>query len=462
MRKVQFTETVLRDANQSLIATRLPYDKFEPILETMDQAGFYSAEVWGGATFDVCLRYLREDPWDRLRKIRAKMPNTKLQMLLRGQNILGYKHYPDDVVRKFVEYSVKNGIDIIRIFDALNDVRNLEVAIDETVKQGAHASGTICFTTSPVHTLEKNVQMVKDLKKMGVSSICIKDMAGMLTPYRAERMVKAFNAEIGLPLHIHCHYVGGMAPANILKAAEAGAAIADTAHAPLAFGNSHPAVEMIVAALQESRYDTGLDLDLLFEIAEYWEEVRKRGHYKRGVSSLTHMKVYSHQVPGGMMSNLLSQLEVQNASDRLPEVMREIPKVRAEVGYPPLVTPMSQIVGTQAVFNVILGERYKMVTKEFKGLVHGDYGKTPAPIKPEFTKKILGDEQPITCRFADTLAPEMDKLKAEAAKWATQEEDVLTYAMFPQVAPKFFEKRNAKKQGVDGDHVDYTNQSHPV
>ena len=462
---VQFTETVLRDANQSLIATRLPYEKFEPILETMDKAGFYSAECWGGATFDVCLRYLNEDPWERLRKIRAKMPNTKLQMLLRGQNILGYKHYPDDIVRRFVRTSVRNGIDIIRIFDALNDIDNLRVAIEATVEAGAMASGTISYTTSPVHTLDSYVKLAKEMAQMGVGSICIKDMAGLLTPYTCYDLVKKLKETVSIPVDIHSHYTAGLASMSILKGIEAGADIIDTAMSPLSLGTSHMPTESLVAALQGTDYDTGLDLKQLNVVRAYFAKLREK-YIANGQISPKSLGVDAntllYQVPGGMFSNMLKQLKDAGKEDKLDEVLAEIPRVREDAGYPPLVTPTSQIVGTQAVFNVILGERYKMVTKEFKGLVHGDYGKTPAPIKPEFTKKILGDEQPITCRFADTLAPEMDKLKAEAAKWATQEEDVLTYAMFPQVAPKFFEKRNAKKQGVDGDHVDYTNQSHPV
>ena len=462
---VQFTETVLRDANQSLIATRLPYEKFEPILETMDKAGFYSAECWGGATFDVCLRYLNEDPWERLRKIRAKMPNTKLQMLLRGQNILGYKHYPDDIVRRFVRTSVRNGIDIIRIFDALNDIDNLRVAIEATVEAGAMASGTISYTTSPVHTLDSYVKLAKEMAQMGVGSICIKDMAGLLTPYTCYDLVKKLKETVSIPVDIHSHYTAGLASMSILKGIEAGADIVDTAMSPLSLGTSHMPTESLVAALQGTDYDTGLDLKQLNVVRAYFAKLREK-YIANGQISPKSLGVDAntllYQVPGGMFSNMLKQLKDAGKEDKLDEVLAEIPRVREDAGYPPLVTPTSQIVGTQAVFNVIMGERYKMVTKEFKGLVHGDYGKTPAPIKPEFTKKILGDEQPITCRFADTLAPEMDKLKAEAAKWATQEEDVLTYAMFPQVAPKFFDKRNAKKQGVDGDHVDYTNQSHPV
>ena len=463
--KVQFVETVLRDANQSLIATRLPYDKFAPMLETIDKTGYYAVECWGGATFDVCLRYLNEDPWERLRKIRAAVPNTKLQMLLRGQNVLGYSHYPDDFVKLFVQKSVENGIDIIRIFDALNDTNNLKVAMEATVKAGAIASGTLSYTTSPVHTQKKYVEMVKELKEMGASTICIKDMAGLLTPYTCYDLVKELKNTLSIPVDIHSHYTAGLASMSLLKGIEAGADIVDTAMSPLSGGTSHMATESLVAALQGTDYDTGLDLKQLNVVRAYFAKLREK-YIANGQISPKSLGVDAntllYQVPGGMFSNMLKQLKDAGKEDKLDEVLAEIPRVREDAGYPPLVTPTSQIVGTQAVFNVIMGERYKMVTKEFKGLVHGDYGKTPAPIKPEFTKKILGDEQPITCRFADTLAPEMDKLKAEAAKWATQEEDVLTYAMFPQVAPKFFDKRNAKKQGVDGDHVDYTNQSHPV
>ena len=379
MSRLQIMDTTIRDGQQSLWATRMTIGDMLPILPKMDRVGYWAIEAWGGATFDTCLRFLDENPWERLRAIKSKTPNTPLAMLSRGQNLVGYKHYSKDICNHFIKCAKKNGIEVFRVFDALNDIRNV-VDNAEAIKEcGAHFEGAISYTVSPVHTLDSYLEYAQGLKDLGADSIAIKDMAGMLTPYRTERIVKALNAEIGLPVHIHCHYVGGMAPANILKAAEAGAAIADTASAPLAFGNSHPAVEMIVAALQESRYDTGIDLDLLFEIADYWEEVRKRGHYKRGVSSLIHMQVYSHQVPGGMMSNLVSQLEVQNAVDRLPDVMKEIPKVRAEVGYPPLVTPMSQIVGTQAVFNVLTGKRWGVVSKEMKDYICGYYGKAPVP-----------------------------------------------------------------------------------
>ena len=450
MRKVQFTETVLRDANQSLIATRLPYSKFEPILETMDKAGFYSAEVWGGATFDVCLRYLREDPWERLRKIRAKMPNTKLQMLLRGQNILGYKHYPDDVVRKFVEYSVKNGIDIIRIFDALNDVRNLEVAIDETVKQGAHASGTISFTTSPVHTLEKNVQMVKDLKSMGVKSICIKDMAGLMGPKEAYDLVSAIKDAVPeLPLVIHTHCTTGLAYMTQLKAVEAGADVLDTAISPFSGGTSQPATESVAYALRHLGYQVDLNDKALTEMADFFKGVRA-DFLKSGtldpISMSTDTQCLNYQIPGGMLSNLISQLKMMNAMDKLDQVLEETPKVRKDMGYPPLVTPTSQMVGSQAVQNVLAGERYKNVSKEIVAYCRGEYGKTPAPIDPEVMKKVLGDEKPLEGRYADTLEPIFEKTKKELGDTAKCDEDVLSYIAFPQLAEKFFEKRKAAEE----------------
>ena len=447
MRKVNFTETVLRDANQSLIATRLPYSKFEPILETMDKAGFYSAEVWGGATFDVCLRYLQEDPWERLRKIRAKMPNTKLQMLLRGQNVLGYKHYPDDVVRKFVECSVKNGIDIIRIFDALNDVRNLEVAIDETVKQGAHASGTICFTTSPVHTLEKNVQMVKDLKNMGVSSICIKDMAGIMGPKDAYDLVSAIKDAVPeLPLVIHTHCTTGLAFMTDLKAVEAGADVIDTAISPMSGGTSQPATETLAYALRQMGYQVDLDDKALIKMADFFKGVRA-DFLKDGtldpISMATDTQCLNYQIPGGMLSNLISQLKMMNAIDKLDEALAETPKVRADMGYPPLVTPTSQMVGSQAVQNVLAGERYKVVGKEIKAYCRGEYGRTPAPIDAKIQKKILGDTPVVKGRFADTLEPEFEKTKKELGDTAKSDEDVLSYIAFPQVATAFFKDRAA-------------------
>ena len=447
MRKVQLTETVLRDANQSLIATRLPYSKFEPILETIDKTGYYSAEVWGGATFDVCLRYLQEDPWERLRKIRAKMPNTKLQMLLRGQNILGYKHYPDDVVRKFVEHSVKNGIDIIRIFDALNDVRNLEVAIDETVKQGAHASGTISYTTSPVHTQKTFVDMVKDLKGMGASSICIKDMAGIMGPQEAYNLVSAIkDAEPDMPLVIHTHCTTGLAFMTYLKCVEAGADVLDCAISPMSGGTSQPATETMAYALREMGYQVDLDDKMLTKTADFFKGVRA-DFLKDGVldpiSMATDTQCLSYQIPGGMLSNLISQLKQMNAIDKLDEALLETPRVRKDLGYPPLVTPTSQLVGSQAVQNVLAGERYKVVGKEIKAYCRGEYGRTPAPIDADVQKKILGNTPLVEGRFADSLAPEFEKTKAELGATATCDEDVLSYIAFPQVAMAFFKDREA-------------------
>ena len=462
---VKITEVVLRDAHQSLMATRMTMDDMLPILGAMDEVGYYSVECWGGATFDSCIRFLDEDPWDRLRTLRREMPNTKLQMLFRGQNMLGYRPYADDAVEYFVQKSVANGIDILRIFDALNDPRNLETAIRATRKEGAHVQGCISYTLSPVHNNEYFTKYAKTLEEMGANSICIKDMAGLLTPTAASELVAALKASVSIPVDVHSHYTSGLASMSILKAIEAGADIIDTAMSPLALGTSHMPTESLVAALQGTEYDTGLDLKKLNVVRAHFAKLREK-YIANGQISPKMLGVDAntllYQVPGGMLSNLLKQLKDAGKEDKLEEVLQEIPRVREDSGYPPLVTPTSQIVGTQAVFNVILGERYKMVTKEFKGLVHGDYGKTPAPISEEFTKRILGDEKPITCRFADTLEPEMDKLRQEAAKYVVQEEDVLTYAMFPQVAPKFFEKRNNKMAGVDGDHVDFANKSHPV
>jgi len=441
-------DTTIRDGQQSLWATRMQIGEMLPILPKMDRVGYWAIEAWGGATFDSCLRFLDENPWERLRSIKANTPNTPLAMLSRGQNLVGYKHYSKDIVNRFIQAAHRNGIDVFRVFDALNDIRNVIDNAEAIKEAGAHFEGAISYTISPVHTLDSFLEYGQQLKDLGADSIAIKDMAGMLTPYRTERMVKAFNAEIGLPIHIHCHYVGGMAPANIIKAAEAGAAIADTAHAPLAFGNSHPAVEMIAAAFQESRYDTGLDLDLLFEISEYWEEMRKRGHYKRGVSSLTHMKVYSHQVPGGMMSNLVSQLEIQKAGDRLGEVMAEIPKVRAEVGYPPLVTPLSQIVGTQAVFNVLTGKRWSVISQEMKDYVCGYYGKAPGPMDPEIVAKVVGNAEilPPDVAPASLVTTSYDEVAAEIGDLAKSEEDVLMYALFPNEARTYLSKHRTSEK----------------
>ena len=450
MKKVAFTETILRDANQSLVATRLPYEKFEGILETMDKAGFYSVECWGGATFDVCLRFLNEDPWERLRKIRAKMPNTKLQMLLRGQNILGYKHYSDDVVRRFVRAAVKNGIDIIRIFDALNDLDNLKVAIEETVASGAMASGAISYTTSPVHTLDKYVAMVKEMQQMGVGSICIKDMAGILSPQAAYDLVSAIKDAVDLPLVLHTHCTTGLAFMTYLKAIEAGADVIDTAISPFSGGTSQPATETLNYALRELGYDTGLDEAVLYQMADYFKPIRAE-YLADGtlnpISMATDTQCLNYQIPGGMLSNLLSQLKMMNALDKFDEALLETPRVRKDMGYPPLVTPTSQLVGTQAVQNVLAGERYKNVGAEMKAYCRGEYGKTPAPIDPEVKAKILGDEQPIQGRYAATLpADTFEKAQAQLGADARCEEDVLSYIAFPQVAETFFEKRREAEE----------------
>ena len=450
MKKVGFTETILRDANQSLVATRLPYEKFEGILETMDKAGFYSVECWGGATFDVCLRFLNEDPWERLRKIKAKMPNTKLQMLLRGQNILGYKHYSDDVVRRFVRAAVKNGIDIIRIFDALNDLDNLKVAIEETVQSGALASGAISYTTSPVHTLDKYVAIVKEMKQMGVGSICIKDMAGILSPKAAYDLVSAIKDAVDLPLVLHTHCTTGLAFMTYMKAIEAGADVIDTAISPFSGGTSQPATETLNYALRELGYDTGLDEAVLYQMADYFKPIRA-GYLADGtlnpISMATDTQCLNYQIPGGMLSNLLSQLKMMNALDKFDEALLETPRVRKDMGYPPLVTPTSQLVGTQAVQNVLAGERYKNVGAEMKAYCRGEYGKTPAPIDPEVKAKILGDEQPIQGRYAASLpADTFEKAQAQLGSDARCEEDVLSYIAFPQVAESFFEKRREAEE----------------
>ena len=450
-KKVQFVETVLRDANQSLIATRLPYDKFEPMLETIDKAGYYAAECWGGATFDVCLRYLHEDPWERLRKIRAKMPNTKLQMLLRGQNVLGYSHYPDDFVKLFVTKAVENGMDVIRIFDALNDVKNMKVAMEATNKAGAIASGTISYTTSPVHTHKKYVEMVKELKEMGAATICIKDMAGIMGPKEAYDLVSAIKDAVDLPIDLHTHSTTGLAFMTYLKAVEAGVDIIDTAISPFSGGTSQPATETMAYALRQLGYEVDLDDACTKKIADYFKGVRDE-YIKDGTlmpkSLTTDTQCLTYQVPGGMLSNLLSQLKQMNALDRFDEALLETPKVRADLGYPPLVTPTSQMVGVQAVRNVLDGERYKTVSKEIKAYCRGEYGTTPAPINPEIQKKILGDEKPITGRYADTLEPVVDKTRKQLEGVARSDEDVLSYIAFPNLAEKFFQERKEKEENT--------------
>jgi len=465
MAKVKICETVLRDSHQSLIATRMTTEEMLPILEQMDKIGYHALEAWGGATFDSCLRFLDEDPWDRLRKIRDKVKNTKLQMLFRGQNILGYRHYSDDVVEYFVQKSIANGIDILRIFDALNDSRNLKTAINATKKEGGHVQAAICYTTSPVHTNEKFAKFAKELEEMGADSICIKDMAGLLKPYDAYELVKMIKEQTKIPVQLHTHYTSGLASMTLLKAIEAGVDIVDTAMSPFAMGTSQPPTEPLVATLAGTQYDTGLDLNELDKISKYFMPLREK-YLASGLLDPKVLKVdvnaLLYQVPGGMLSNLVSQLKQAGQSEKLLEVLEEVPRVRADAGYPPLVTPSSQIVGTQAVFNVIGGERYKMVTKEFKGVVRGEYGRTPVAISDEFRKKIIGNEKPIKGRPADDIPPELDKLREAVKPWAIQDEDVLSYALFEQVAVKFFENRKAKMYGLDSQNADFANKVHNV
>ncbi|MGN1059977.1 MAG: oxaloacetate decarboxylase subunit alpha [Clostridia bacterium] len=462
---VKITETALRDAHQSLIATRMTTEDILPIVEKLDQVGYHSLEAWGGATFDACLRFLNEDPWERLRKIRARAKNTKLQMLFRGQNILGYKNYADDVVEYFVQKSLSNGIDIIRIFDALNDVRNLECAIRACQKEKGHVQAVVCYTISDVHTIDSFVKMAKELEERGADSICIKDMAGLLLPYVAYDLVKAMKEMVKIPIQLHTHYTSGVASMTYLKAIEAGVDVVDCAISPMALGTSQPATEPMVATLQGTPYDTGLDLNLLSEIADYFRPLRE----KYLASGLLNPKMLGvdintllYQVPGGMLSNLVSQLKQQGKEDKLEEVLKEVPRVRADLGYPPLVTPTSQIVGTQAVLNVIMGERYKMVTKETKGIVKGEYGKTPVPIDEAFAKKIIGDEPRITCRPADLIKPELSSMRENIKEYIEQDEDVLSYALFDQVAVKFFQQRQAEKYKLDKDLVNMEEMTHPV
>ncbi len=467
MAKVKIQEVVLRDAHQSLLATRMPIEDMLPILDKMDKIGYDTIECWGGATFDSCLRFLNEDPWERLRTLRKNLPNTKLSMLFRGQNMLGYRHYADDVLEYFVQKIGANGMDVIRIFDALNDIRNLETAIKAANKEGMHAQVAMSYTTGPIFTDQYYVDYAKRIEAAGAKSICIKDMAALLTPYRTESLVKAVKSAVKIPVHLHTHYTSGLASMCILKAVEAGIDGVDTAMSPLANGTSHAPTESIVAALQGTPYDTGLDLKALSEIREYFMTLREK-YIKSGLIDPKMLAVDAnaliYQVPGGMLSNLLSQLKQAGKEELLDDVLAEVPRVREDAGSLPLVTPTSQIVGTQAVLNVLSGERYKMVTKEFKGVVRGEYGKTPLPIDPAFRKQIIGDEKPIDCRPADLLEPELDKLRkeAEATGFVEQEEDVLSYAQFGQVAVKFFENRRNKKYGLDSVHGDAAKGIHPV
>ncbi len=449
MKTVQFTETVLRDANQSLIATRMPIEDFKAILGELDKAGYYSLECWGGATFDSCLRYLGEDPWERLRTIKAACPNTKLQMLLRGQNLLGYKHYPDDVVRKFVAKSVENGIDIIRIFDALNDLRNVEVAVDQTLKSGAIASGTICYTTSPIHNIENYVKVAEGYAKLGVQTLCIKDMAGILAPQEAYDLVKAIKAAVKLPVVVHTHSTTGLGLLTLQKAVEAGADVIDTAISSLSGGTSQPPTETLVYALKNQGYNVELDQKALSKINGFFKPLRAK-YLADGVLNpvvmATETDALEYQIPGGMLSNLVAQLTAQNKLDKLDEVLAETPRVREDLGYPPLVTPMSQMVGVQATFNVLLGERYKNISKEVKAYIKGEYGKAPGKVSKDLQKLVLGDEKPFTGRFADTLEPGFEAAKEEIGALAHSEEDVLSYIAFPQQAKAFFEDRAEKEK----------------
>lgn len=448
---VHFTETILRDANQSLIATRMSFDDFEPILSTFDKAGYYSLECWGGATFDSCLRYLNEDPWERLRKIKKACPNTKLQMLFRGQNVLGYKHYPDDVVRLFVRKSVENGIDIIRIFDALNDIRNIEVSVDETLKCGAHASGAICYTISPVHNLESYVKLAKEIEALGVHSICIKDMAGLLSPKEGYDLVKALKENIKVPIVVHTHSTTGLGFMTLLKCVEAGADVIDTAISSFSGGTSQPATETLIYTLKQFGYEVAVDENVCQNINNFFKDIRAKALDRKLLNPLvmaTDTDALIYQVPGGMLSNLVAQLTAQGKLDKLDEVLEEVPKVRKELGYPPLVTPMSQMVGVQATANVLSGERYKNVAKEIKSYVGGEYGRAPAKIDEKLQKMILGEEKPITGRFADTLEPQVEKARAYLGDRATCEEDILSYIAFPQQAEAFFDKRDELKRNT--------------
>ena len=449
MSKVMFTETVLRDANQSLVATRMPFSAFEPTLALLDEAGFYSLECWGGATFDSCLRYLDEDPWERLRKIKAVCKKTKLQMLLRGQNLLGYKHYPDDVVRTFVQRSVENGIDVIRIFDALNDLRNLEVSIDETLKRGAVAQVAVSYTTSPAHSVDSFIKMAQDIEKMGATALCIKDMAGVLSPQEAYDLVKGIKSNSKLQLHVHSHCTTGLAWTTYLKAIEAGADVIDTAIAAFSGGTSQPTTETYVYLIKQLGYDVDVKFEKLKAINDFFKPVRDE-NLKSGVLNPlvmgTDADALNYQIPGGMLSNLVSQLTAQKALDKFDAVLTEMPLVRKDMGYPPLVTPLSQMVGVQAVNNVLSGERYKNISKEIIAYIKGEYGHPPGVIDPEIIKRVLGDEKPYTGRFADTLAPGMEQGKKDAGPLARNVDDVLSYIVFPQIAEKFFETRQQKEE----------------
>ena len=462
---IKITETILRDAHQSLIATRMTTEQMLPIVDKMDQVGFHAVECWGGATFDASLRFLKEDPWERLRKLRAGFKNTKLQMLFRGQNILGYNHYADDVVEYFVQKSIANGIDIIRIFDCLNDMRNLETAVKAANKENGHAQIALSYTLGDAYTLDYWKDMAKKIEDLGAKSLCIKDMAGLLTPYKATELVTALKESVDIPIDLHTHYTSGVASMTYLKAVEAGCDIIDTAMSPFALGTSQPATEVMVETFRGTPYDTGLDRNLLAEIAEYFRPMREEALASGLMNTKVlgvNIKTLMYQVPGGMLSNLVSQLKEMGQEDKYEAVLEEVPRVRKDFGEPPLVTPSSQIVGTQAVLNVVSGERYKMVTKESKKLLSGEFGQTVKPFNPEVQKKCIGDTKPITCRPADLIKPQLADIEKEMAQWKQQDEDVLSYALFPQVATEFFKYREAQKTKVDPTLADKENKVYPV
>lgn len=462
---IKITETILRDAHQSLIATRMTTEQMMPIIDKMDKVGYHAVECWGGATFDASLRFLKEDPWERLRKLRDGFKNTKLQMLFRGQNILGYNHYADDVVEYFVQKSIANGIDIIRIFDCLNDIRNLETAVKAANKEKGHAQIALSYTLGDAYTLDYWKDMAKKIEDLGAKSLCIKDMAGLLTPYKATELVTALKDSVDIPIDLHTHYTSGVASMTYMKAVEAGCDIIDTAMSPFALGTSQPATEVMVETFRGTPYDTGLDQNLLAEIAEYFRPMREEALASGLMNTKVlgvNIKTLMYQVPGGMLSNLVSQLKEMGQEDKYEEVLEEVPRVRKDFGEPPLVTPSSQIVGTQAVLNVVSGERYKMVTKESRKLLSGEFGQTVKPFDKEVQKKCIGDAEPITCRPADLIQPQLADLEKEMSQWKEQDEDVLSYALFPQVATEFFKYREAQKTKVDATLADKENQVYPV
>jgi oxaloacetate decarboxylase alpha subunit len=462
MKKIHITETVLRDANQSLIATRLSFEDFAPIIKSLDNAGYYSLECWGGATFDSCLRYLNEDPWERLQKIKNIAKKTPLQMLLRGQNILGYKHYPDDVVRRFIKMSVYHGIDIIRIFDALNDVSNIRVAMDETKKQGAHAQGAIVYTVSPIHDVNNYAKLAKNLEEMGADSICIKDMAGLIMPSIAYDIVKGLKETVKIPVYLHSHCTNGLAEMSYYKAIEAGASGIDCAISSFSSGTSQPPTETMHEALSAAGFDTGLDTTTLKSINDFFKPIKKDAIDSGLLDPIVltpQPEGLTNQIPGGMLSNMISQLKVQNSIDKLDAVLAEVPRVREDLGYPPLVTPMSQMIGTQATFNILTGERYKMILKEVKAYCRGEYGISPGPINADLLKKALANEEPIPGRYADTLEPAFEKAKEYLKDLTNSEEDILSYLAFPQIAEEFIKN---KKLNPSVEQIRIETQSEPI